>query len=183
MHVRVCRECGEEYRPDIAVCADCGGELLDRHEDEQGRPLPGLDGAAPADPAEPAMLVRPLFSGSVASIKLLADALVVAGVPFHLVPESQLMRGRTDPTKVVLGVTETDFERAQKVLAPFSGRNAELGLHEFAAVWTNDAPAADADVTCPACGAGATAGATACPECGLDWGGQEGAPAPHQDDD
>ena len=24
--VRVCRECGEEYRPDILVCADCGGE-------------------------------------------------------------------------------------------------------------------------------------------------------------
>ena len=25
MHVRVCRDCGEEYRPEIAVCADCGG--------------------------------------------------------------------------------------------------------------------------------------------------------------
>ena len=29
VHVRVCRDCGEEYRPEIAVCADCGGELED----------------------------------------------------------------------------------------------------------------------------------------------------------
>ena len=33
MHVRVCVECGEEYRPEIAVCADCGGALEDRRDD------------------------------------------------------------------------------------------------------------------------------------------------------
>ena len=31
-HVRVCRECGEEYRPEIVRCADCGGELEDRYD-------------------------------------------------------------------------------------------------------------------------------------------------------
>ena len=31
-HVRVCRDCGEEYRPEIVRCADCGGELEDRYE-------------------------------------------------------------------------------------------------------------------------------------------------------
>ena len=33
-HVRVCRECGEEYRPEVVRCADCGGELEDRFEGE-----------------------------------------------------------------------------------------------------------------------------------------------------
>ena len=33
-HVRVCRDCGEEYRPEIVRCADCGGELEDRYEGE-----------------------------------------------------------------------------------------------------------------------------------------------------
>ena len=37
VHIRVCRECGEEYRPHIVSCADCGGELEDVYEDELGK--------------------------------------------------------------------------------------------------------------------------------------------------
>ena len=33
MHVRVCVDCGEEYRPQITACADCGGRLEDRDDD------------------------------------------------------------------------------------------------------------------------------------------------------
>ncbi len=43
-HVRVCRDCGEEYRPDIVRCADCGGELVDR--------FPGSEHEPPAADAE-----------------------------------------------------------------------------------------------------------------------------------
>ena len=39
MHVRVCVECGEEYRPEVAQCADCGGDLEDRHLGEGGLPM------------------------------------------------------------------------------------------------------------------------------------------------
>ena len=33
-HVRVCRDCGEEYRPEVVRCADCGGVLEYRFEGE-----------------------------------------------------------------------------------------------------------------------------------------------------
>ena len=52
-HVRVCRECGEEYRPEVVRCADCGGELEDRFEgEEEGRRPPG-PGARQPRPSSP----------------------------------------------------------------------------------------------------------------------------------
>ena len=36
VHVRVCVDCHEEYRPEIARCADCGGVLQDRYDDDDG---------------------------------------------------------------------------------------------------------------------------------------------------
>ena len=57
--VRVCRECGEEYRPDVLVCADCGGELETRRADE---PL-----ARPAPEPPPTTELegyRPVYTGS-----------------------------------------------------------------------------------------------------------------------
>jgi len=44
--VRVCRECGEEYRPDVLVCADCGGELEARRADEPLARPPAQEAAA-----------------------------------------------------------------------------------------------------------------------------------------
>ena len=48
-HVRVCRDCGEEYRPGIVRCADCGGELEDRYPGDEPPPKPAPDAAPEAE--------------------------------------------------------------------------------------------------------------------------------------
>src|SRR5262245_7715889 len=119
MHVRVCRDCGEEYRPEIARCADCGGELLDRYEGEEGAPVGGepppageTPAEAEASPDEPEE--GPLYSGSIVDLEPLVDALVAADVPHHV-------RSK-DGKHFVLSVTRENFEPALKALRPFRGR-------------------------------------------------------------
>ena len=84
--VKVCRECGEEYRPDILSCADCGGELEVRYEGERtGWPARQEPGPAP-DP-RPAGDYQPIaWSGLAVELTPLADRLVEAGIPFYLRP-------------------------------------------------------------------------------------------------
>ena len=173
MHVRVCRECGEEYRPDIAVCADCGAELVDRWEDERGRAV-NVDGTfapdAPHEPQEPGIPARALYSGSAAALRLLADTLVGNGIPFQLVPEDRGAFRRNEGARLILVVPETEAERAMEALAGYRGRGTELGFSEHVTAWGGDH---DTDPPCPACDAHVPPDATACPECGLELGGSE----------
>src|SRR5688572_13890145 len=78
MHVRVCPRCGEEYRPEIVACADCGTVLVDADDEAPGPP----PAAAPAEPAEDSAYLyraaQPLYSAP------LADALVAADMPFQI---------------------------------------------------------------------------------------------------
>jgi RNA polymerase subunit RPABC4/transcription elongation factor Spt4 len=164
MHVRVCPECDEEYRPDIATCADCGADLVDRAVDEQGRRV--------AEPAvaegEPITLVG-LYSGPAAALRPLAEALAAAGVAQRFVP----IPGQSGLT---LAVAQEDGVRAMEALAAFHGRGTELGLSELAA--TFEAGAEEHEHACPACGAAIPADASECPDCGLEWGGGEPPPPP-----
>jgi hypothetical protein len=168
MHVRVCRECGEEYRPDIAVCADCGAELVDHYEDERGQVI-GADGLPVPGPAAAgehmAVPAQPLFTGPPGSVKPLADTLLAAGIPFRL-----LAADGPGP-RIVLVVPEADAERALQTLAAFAGRGTELGFVELAA--TFHAGEGDHDIACPACHAPLAPAATSCPECGLEMGAEE----------
>src|SRR5258707_13851921 len=67
VHVRICRDCGEEYRPEIAVCADCGGALEDRWGDEDAATV--RRPAGPAAPEAPDRSgFRPIFVTSQATI-------------------------------------------------------------------------------------------------------------------
>jgi hypothetical protein len=173
MHVRVCPECDEEYRPDIAVCADCGADLVDRWEDERGRVV-NADGAlasgAPEEPEPPGVPGRALFSGPPAPLRLLADTLVAAGVPFQLVPEDRDAFRRSEGARLILVVPETEAMRALATLAEYRGRGAELGFNEHMTTWGGYD---DADPPCPACDAHVPPDADACPECGLELGGSE----------
>jgi hypothetical protein len=56
--VRVCRECGEEYRPDVLVCADCGGELETRRADEPLARLYEQSASVEGGPARYLILVK-----------------------------------------------------------------------------------------------------------------------------
>src|SRR5262245_18264083 len=169
MHVRVCPECEEEYRPDIAVCADCGATLVDRWEDDGGRVV-NADGTLATDteavPVEPGVPARALFTGPPAPLRVLADALLAAGVPFQLVPEERVFQ-RSEGARLILVVPETEAERALTALEEYRGRGTEMGFTEMVRTW---APADGEAPPCPACGAHVPADAPSCPDCGLELG-------------
>src|SRR5262245_45163920 len=92
--VKVCRECGEEYRPEILRCADCGGELESRFEEDRAQ-WPGPEEAEQEVDSRPAGDYQPiLWSASAKELAPLADRLVEAGIPFYLRPrESEAGEG------------------------------------------------------------------------------------------
>ena len=78
MHVRVCRDCGEEYRPGVLRCADCGGELEDRFGDEApAASRPSEEEAAAAELAGQRVL---FLTPRAADLVPLAERLREAGV-------------------------------------------------------------------------------------------------------
>jgi hypothetical protein len=158
MHVRVCRECGEEFRPEVAVCSDCGGALEDRHleEEDAWAPAPGVL-PPPTPSVAPPGQHRAIFQAASASeVEPLAKALGTARIPFAVTGSAQSFS---------LLVAHEDAERALEALKPF-------GL-------VTDAPAEGTNA-CPACGASLLAGAAECPGCGLGFAA--GEPEPQEDE-
>ena len=194
MHVRVCRECGEEYRPEIAVCADCGGALEDRYEDEDD-PRPRK---APPSPLEtPAPEVpegfRPVFvTGHAAALSPLAERLREAEIDFLL------QESRRDPrapaASFSLLVHDAEAGRALRELAPLLAEaEAPERLHALESEFDGGAyrrcPAcstelAGGDVECPGCGLGLGDAEASCARCGapLDPGETECAVCRARDD-
>jgi hypothetical protein len=148
MHVRVCVECGEEYRPEIAACADCGGQLEDRHEDGDRTVLPSARPAA-GEPGPDAAFTETISEAKAATdLEPEADLLIEAGIQVRVrpVPEGGYR----------LLVTAADLEHALAVL----GLLAPEG----------DASAEETNRSCPACAVAVPPGAAECPECGLALG-------------
>ena len=92
MHVRVCVDCDEEYRPDITTCADCGGRLEDRHDGGAGEtsgPSAGTAGETTEDDdsSEADFTETLLHSENATDLTKPADQLVEAGIPFRLRPD------------------------------------------------------------------------------------------------
>src|SRR5688572_2450301 len=110
MHVRVCPECDEEYRPEIATCADCGADLVDRALDEQGRPI-----AEPAQAEGEQVTLVALYQGPAAALRPLAEALAAAGVAQRFIPIP-------NQSGLTLAVAQEDGARAMEALAAFHGR-------------------------------------------------------------
>lgn len=162
MHVRVCRDCHEEYRPEIVVCADCGGVLEDRYDDERF----GLQSAAPPAPPEPADPEDDIVvfgSDYAADVTPLADRLLAAGVEFRLRPRRAADGSAS--AGLELRVRAADHERALQELAPLLV-SADLDPGLVGAVAGEFDPATGYR-RCPACGHELTAGAGECPDCGL----------------
>jgi DNA-directed RNA polymerase subunit RPC12/RpoP len=166
MLVRVCPECGEEFRPEIVACSDCGATLEDRF-DEQDDPavtagMPGgadgADGGEPsADPAAQGTFVRILGADRAADLEPLAQRLGRAGLPFQV---------RASQLSFELLAREEDHERVREALGD---------------LLKPDLPGSDAqvfdpeagDLACPACGSQLAPATEECPECGLTVGGEE----------
>ena len=151
MNVRVCVECGEEYRPEIVVCADCGGRLEDRLDDGNRTVIPAAEPAETEEATgEEGFLHSILHADRVALLTDAADRLLAAGIEFRLRaigPATELA------SRYHLLVAEADQERAYAVLG--------VRLPERSGV-------------CPACDTRQPAGAVECPECGLAVGDDPG---------
>jgi ssDNA-binding Zn-finger/Zn-ribbon topoisomerase 1 len=171
-HVRVCRECGEEYRPEAVRCADCGGELELRELDEDGNvmaPAGSPEAATSAGATEPVLERRIVFvTPRATEVVPLAEALQEAGIEYHLAEQPATTEGTTP--RFALLVAEGDAEAALRALAPLIAPDEEHG--ELHAVETRFEPGRGY-VECPACGAAAAQGAVECTECGLALGAAE----------
>lgn len=155
MHVRVCIECGEEYRPEIVVCADCGGQLEDRH-DEGERTVIASQAPAPSGASADAEFTETIFQADKATeLTGYADRLLEAGIPFRMRPATG--------AGYVLRIAPEDRDRAL----------AALGM-------LADAAARGAEGSCPACDTRLPAGAVECPECGLAAGDEPDEPDPDE---
>ncbi len=172
MHVRVCRDCGEEYRPEILSCADCGGKLEDRYEAEQdGDPASPSPGASPRppEPEVPELTgYSPIFSTDQArALVPLAERLRDAGMAFHL-RESASGSPRS-AARYHLLVPVSDADQARRELAPLLGEGE--GAQPAQGI---DSESADgAYRRCPACGAQLSGAPLECPGCGLALGETE----------
>ena len=165
MHVRVCRGCGEEYRPEIAVCADCGEELVDQHGDEPlvaERPA-GEEGGAgePEQPLVVAVTPRDLTG--------LADELIRAGLPFRIAPAAE-----SDPDRrgFELRVPESALAAARRALGPVVERDLDRLYVEVPAFESEpgEEEAPGPPSSCPACEAPLAGEVAECPACGLVLG-------------
>ena len=168
-HVRVCRECGEEYRPEALRCADCGGELEDRQLDDDGNPIPVAGAVAPPAPAAPLIERRIVFvAPRAAEVVPLAEALREAGIEYHLAEQPATAEGAS--ARYALLVAEQDATAALRALAPLIASDEEHG--ELHAIESRFEPGRGY-VECPACGAAQAPGAAECAECGLMLGAAE----------
>jgi Double zinc ribbon len=168
---KVCRRCGEEYRPEIERCADCGGELEVRYDDGQGGGMPATPPAnnhagSPGKLAEVSVEgvtagESTIYSGrAAADVKPLAERLIEVEIPFRFVCHRPT--GPTDPAHFELAVGHDNRAHAFKVLAPL------LDADPDALVAVERAFDAEGGYDrCPACGQPLVSGAAQCPACAL----------------
>jgi predicted amidophosphoribosyltransferase len=161
VHVRVCQECGEEYRPDIESCADCGGELRDVYDDEGG--------TTPASIVEPEESVdltdhRSLFqTANARTLVPLAERLKEKGIAFHMVEQGL---GTAATARFDLLVHEAAAKSALEALADILAPDADGGaVHALETHYESGRY-----TKCPACGAEQGSGLAECTECGLALG-------------
>ncbi|HXK10546.1 MAG TPA: hypothetical protein VMT70_12930 [Vicinamibacteria bacterium] len=164
MHVRVCRDCGEEYRPEVARCADCGGELEDRRGDVADAP-PEHEPEAPPPPAPRVLFVTP----RAAELVPLAERLRQSAIEYHLA--EQPAPGEGVPPRYALLVPDDAAADALRAIADLVAPHEEKGRVD-AVESRFDGERGYSE--CPACGSRMAPDADECPGCGLGLGGPEG---------
>lgn len=171
-HVRVCRDCGEEYRPEVTRCADCGGELEDRRDGEG--PSAEAEGAAERAAAEAELAAsHELYRGSqVRDLVPMAERLRGAGLDCRIAEQAGAKGG---PASYLLLVRQDDARAALAAVADLiAPHEAGADVHAVETRFDQER----GYLACPACGAVPPAGALECPECGLGLGGEEAAEEP-----
>ncbi len=166
MPVRHCPACQVDFRPDILVCADCGGPLEDRLEEMGFDARPRVSQPAPEEAREPDLpnAPPPGFSEvrshpSTSEIEPFLEHLEAAGLPYQViyVPKGPIPSYR-------LCVPEELRAKALGAIAPLLAPADAAALH---AVEAGFDPTKGGYGRCPACGNELSAGAAECGECGL----------------
>jgi len=169
VHVRVCRDCGEEYRPVIVRCADCGGELEDRFEGESEGGAPAAAGRE--EPAAELVGYRVLFlTPRAADLVPMAERLRETGIEYRLAEAARTGGGA--PARYALLVKDADAAGALAALAR-PGRPPRRQRRESTPSKTRVRRGARLPGM-PACGTKTAPGTAECPECGLVLAGGEG---------
>jgi predicted amidophosphoribosyltransferase len=155
VYVRHCPECQTDYRPDIAVCADCGGPLVDHDDDIE---FGACEAPAASAPQEVPEGFEALFTaGRVHDLKPVADRLIEAGIECRL---RDVRRGCSVVGYRLLAHTR-DHGEARTVVADLAGVFRDVA----------DAEPVEGDsggyTHCPACGTALRPGAASCSECEL----------------
>jgi hypothetical protein len=157
MHTRYCVDCEQEFRPEIFRCSDCGGDLEDRYEEEDGEGISAArDGdAAPEVPAPPhddqPVFDQPVFNTlSSSALKEAAECLANAAVRF---------RATGYRSGFQLFVRSEELSAARAAL---EGREGTITVNEG-----SEACVGFEGGVCPACGAEVPAGVLECPGCTL----------------
>jgi hypothetical protein len=176
MHVRICVDCGEEYRPEIAVCADCGGALQDRYEHDGQVAVPEPSVVAPSDPSEEFSQTL-LFDENATRLVEPADTLVAQGIACRIRQNQAVQRGPSAE-----GDAQRDAAAARVgywlCVRPEDAPAAlvSLGLPPPGTAEEHAASAAESR-PCPACGGLVARREVECPDCGLMVGDE---PEPEQ---
>jgi hypothetical protein len=166
-HVRVCRECGEEYRPEITRCADCGGELVDRLLDDDSRwPPPHRPAEEPASEPPDLSHHRVVFvSARAPDLVPLAERLRDSSIAFLLDESPGGKEGRA--ARYSLLVHEDKVAAAMRSLGPLLAGEGESALLEGVETHYEDGQGYR---RCPACETEVAPGAKECVGCGLVFG-------------
>jgi hypothetical protein len=163
VRVRRCRACGEEYRPDIASCSDCGGPLEDVDDELvpfESRPRPGVaPQEAPRERKPPEGYVPVYIARDIGDVEPLAECLESAGIRLHVLQTAE--QPDRSPAIYTLLVPEQDAPAARRALQPQLGEGADPEAVDRG--FDPDAGYSQ----CPACSAEIPRGAEACPDCGL----------------
>lgn len=165
--LQYCPACGDEYRPEIRICAGCGGALeLGRSILEAAHADEAVDGgAATIGPDETVVNLR---KGPMLQIKALQLYLRSRGLPAQIVTEDGGGCGCRGP-EVVLQVRDHDLQQVMVVLAEEYRQSTGLDDHDTRYVDSVIDDRAE-EALCPACGFRFSTRETTCPDCGLCFG-------------
>lgn len=167
--VKICRDCGEEYRLDTLQCADCGGALEVRRLDEDGEaqeaPAAEQTEPEPADTRDHRVI---FVTPRAADLVPLAEALRESGVPHRLAEQPAHADGGA--TRYALLVRDEAAADALRVLAPLLAPHEDP--QDFDGIEARFEPESGY-TRCPACGAEQPRGSLECAECGLGLGSEE----------
>ncbi|MCI0656376.1 MAG: zinc ribbon domain-containing protein [Acidobacteria bacterium] len=154
--VRHCAQCDTDYRAEILTCAECGGEL-ELRDDEEAE-------AAPPEEPPPGNYRSLYFSDRIEDLEPLAQELTQRSIPFRIDFSGEDKMTLVPHSRFDLVVREDERDRAREALASLP-EASDLELADDAAEKGFDPQRGYA--RCPGCSAELPAKALKCPDCGL----------------